>query len=215
MSPLKTTNEDAKEMKMTFERFEYDIHHLQNEDVSKDMINKFIGELSQYLAEYDGETSDKVIIFAFSGHGTDSDRIVTSDADLISLGEEIVQPLVSNSSLKIPKLFFIDACRGNQELKAKSGDKQSKSIHDVAKSFKKNEGNFRIEYATIPDHVSYSGTDESKWMPVLARALREEDDSFQNVVAKANKKVHDRVPTQQCESVDRLNMGPLYLKIRE
>lgn len=201
-------------MRLTFERFNYDIHQLQNKDVSKDAINTLIDEISQYLAEYDGETSDKIIIFAFSGHGTKLDQIVTSDADLVSVGEKIVQPLVTNSSPKIPKLFFIDACRGSQELKSNNGD-QTKSIHEVAKDFKNHEGNFRIEYATIPDHVSYAGRDESKWMPVLARTLREEDDSFQNVVAKANKRVHERVTNQQCESVDRLNTGPLYLKTNE
>ena len=202
-------------MRLTFERFDYDIHQLQNKDVSKDTIKTLIDEISQYLAEYDGDTSDKIIVFAFSGHGTELDQIVTNDTDLVSVGEEIIQPLVTKSSPKIPKLFFIDACRGNQELKSKDGNNQSKSIHEVAKGFKNHEGNFRIEYATIPHHVSYAGKDESKWMPVLARTLREENDSFQNVVASANKKVHERVTKQQCESVDRLNTGPLYLNSRE
>ena len=43
--------------------------------------------------------------------------------------------------------------------------------------------NYRIDYATIPDHEPCAGRFESKWMPVLARKLRETDDTLQNIAA--------------------------------
>ena len=52
------------------------------------------------------------------------------------------------------------------------------------------------------------------WMPKLARALRTQEDCLQVVAARVKKEVHDNLDDvlQQCESVDRLNTGPLYLK---
>lgn len=88
------------------------------------------------------------------------------------------------------------------------------SYHE-RKGFRKNEGNYRIDFATIPDHVFY----ESNWMPELAEKLRDmRKDSLQNVVAfvsreidKRNEREHEHSCIQLCESRNRLVTGPLYL----
>ena len=46
---------------------------------------------------------------------------------------------------KIPKLFFIDANRGLQ------------TQTPISKTAIEDEGNYRIDYSTIPDHVACSG----------------------------------------------------------
>lgn len=208
---MEGTNADAEEMEITFKRLGYDIHKLQNKDATEDAINTLVEQAAQYLKEYKGKTSDKVIMFAFSGHGSSSDTIITSDGISLFLWRDIIKPLVYNSDIRIPKFFLIDACRGNEKLTAKDASHQHKSLNDQFKGVLKEEANFRIEYATILNHQSYIHDFESAWMPVLARKLREDDDSFQNIAAKVHKKVQER-QLQQCESVDRLNLGPIYLK---
>ena len=84
------------------------------------------------------------------------------------------------------------------------------SLQDYEKSFARVQANYRIDYATIPDHVAYAGEYGSKWMPLLARKLRKMDDTLQNIAAVVRGEVF-RKHVQQCETVDRLH-GPLKLR---
>ena len=231
---LPGTENDAAEMKQTFERFGYDIIQLKNENATYYAILKELRKISIYLSEYNGGTADKVIIFAFSGHGTTFDCMITQDFRKLSLTVDIIPLLVYHLGVvDIPKLFFIDACRGSQQLK--SCDVEESLVDDIscdveeslvddmkkfdaqiskniqAKGFKEQESNYRIDYATIPGHVAYCGPKESKWMPVLARKLREENDSIQNIAAMVKQEV---AKWQQAETLDRLKTGILYLHKR-
>ena len=72
---LSATNRDADEMKMTFEQFDYDIHQLKNGGATKRTVTALLKQASDFLSQYGGEIENKdgekkVIIFAFSGHGT-------------------------------------------------------------------------------------------------------------------------------------------------
>ena len=201
-------------MRRTFEEFGYSIHQLQNERATENLIKDLLEDVSQSLGQYTG----KVIVFAFSGHGTNYDRLLTNDGKLISLKKDIIDPILNYSRTDIPKLFFIDACRGSDELKLKyvdqSGGDVPKFIEDYEKGFRRLEVNYRIDYATIPDHVSYAGRYESKWMPRLARKLRETDDTLQNIAADVKKEVYQTDSRQQCETLDRLN-GRLSLYVKK
>ena len=203
-------------MKETFTMLSYDIHQLKNEEAQERSIQKLLENLHEYLKTYSNEVtnedgSKKVIVFAFSGHGKEekSDRdsvaIVTYDDKLLSLKGDIMERVgvgLPSPVYKIPKLFFIDACRGPNKVTMKD-----------TKGFRENEGNYRIDFATIPDHVCY----ESIWMPELAEKLRDlRKDSLQNVVASVSKEIDKRNERehsciQLCESRDRLVTGPLYL----
>ena len=137
--------------------------------------------------------------------------------------KEIWLPLVTHKAVSdIPKLFFIDACRGTDRLKHKtkgeSDDSQKapdqKAVKEyVEKGFTEVDGNYRMDYATIPDHFAYT---DSKWMILLARALRDDDNSFQNIADEVKRSVHEDMEhqqyQQQCESENRLNTGALYLQ---
>lgn len=145
----------------------------------------------------------KAIMFVFSGHGDYPDRILSQDLEELHLITDIVQPLLGHPQiLHIPRLFFIDACRGEEHLKQA---KSKGAIEEVT--------NFRIDYSTIPRHVAF---DQSEWLPTLAKKLRS-NDSVQNIVANVNKEVfkrtqrQDKMSAQQGETtVDRLR-GALYL----
>ena len=196
------------EMKMTFEQFDYDIKQLKKATVPE--VTTLVNQLSKYLKGYKGaiynpDDGIKAIIFAFSGHGTKENLVLANDGEPLFL-KDIVEPLVVPNSIrdtcnKIPKLFFIDACRGKRDIEIKA--KGELDVNDV-------EGNFRIEYATIQDHIAFADGDESVWMPVLARQLRQSNDTYQNVIATVNCKVYRQL-SQWPQVQGQLICGPLTL----
>ena len=214
MTSLNATNTDADEMKTTFEQFDYDIHQLKNGEATKHAVITLLEQISNYLSRYSGGKHNKggrrkVVIFAFSGHGTshgtNQDQIKTQDGELLFLMEEVVYPLVRQSAVKrIPKLFIIDACRGSDHLEHR---RIGKGVVEV-------ETNYRIDYATIPGHVSFASGNESMWMPQLARLLREEDDTYSNIVDRVNEVVYEQEQVQP-EAINRLHVGTLKLYYKQ
>ena len=227
---LSGTNDDAELMKKAFLHFNYNIHQLKNGEATKENIEFLVDRVSDYLEEYDGENQEqKVIIFAFSGHGGEGDKIVAHNGE-ISVNDKIVKPLTKHNAVaRIPKLFLIDACRGKLTLVKEKTSDDEHALHT--------EGNYRIEYSTIPHFQSFmnpDGTPGSRWMALLAETLEygpkslqhiadeekktlPQDCSFQYTAAWVRMEVHMKQlvkkvqKMQQCMSVCRLNTGPLYL----
>jgi hypothetical protein len=212
-SPLKEehlpgTEMDFTKMKAAFDQFGYNVHTLQNSEATVNAVDDLMNRISSELKHHGQDSctcNEKVIVFAFSGHG-DKDEILLHDGQ-VSLFGDILQYFRADNDyvFDIPKLFFINACRGKNELK------KSMARKDVMEE----EGNYRFDYATIPDCVSY---EETKWMVKLAEMLVhpvEGNDSLQNISAKVKKQVvnsgTEKVQLQQCESLDRLSTGPLNL----
>ena len=213
---LGSTNEDAVELTDTFMMLNYHIIPLKNEQVTESAVLGIVKQLSEYLKNYDGATDNgkdateitiaKAIVFAFSGHGIKDNVVLANNGDLIFL-RDVVQPLVDrdiigHNSDKIPKLFFIDACRTEStfELPEAKGDCD---VNDIR-------GNFNIEFATIYDHRAYTDS----WIFVLACELRRTDDTYQNVLAEAKKKTNERYKLQQAQTQGQLTTGrfKLYYK---
>ena len=206
---LPATNADADEMRKTFKQLGYDIHERQNENATESEIINLLTALNKYLIAYgaklkNSDGREKVIAFAFSGHGRPDDEVdkdsvslLTYDQKKLSLKRDIMKHVLGIQHVfEIPKLFFIDASRGLQ----------TQTI--IRKAAIADEGNYRIDYSTIPDHVACSRG--IKWMTELACKLRgEKMQSLQNVVAIVKKSVQEG--GEQCESIDRLTTGPLYL----
>ena len=198
---LPQTENDAKQMREMFEQFEYDIHQLAGEDATLFNIDQLVKGVTNVLKTYNGsavnpDDNKKVIIFAFSGHGTEDNQIITNDRELIHL-HDIVGPLVNPEFVQakpIPKLFFIDACRGRVK-------------DDMTGAIK---GNYCIEYATLQDHQAATIGPESAWMPVLANKLKRRNDTYQNVVADVKREVAEE-GHQQAQSIDNLTVGKFKL----
>ena len=228
---LSGTNEDARLMEEAFVHFNYDIHKLANGEATETNINSLVERVSAHLKCYDGTQEQKVIIFAFSGHGGDEDQIIANDFKRISVYDKIVKPFTEHKAVaRIPKLFLIDACRGKFTLVDKTLDDE-RTLHT--------EGNYRIEYPTIPHFKAFMNTDGtpgSRWMTILAKTLINgpkslqhiadeeketlpQDCSFQHLAAWVRMEVYEKQKAndkqqcdmQQCMSVCRLNTGPLYL----
>ena len=206
-------------MKETFEQFDFNIVQLQNKEVTEHAVLTLVEQLSTYLKNYNGATvnkgesrdaadSDKpvkAIVFAFSGHGTNDNILLANDGDPIFL-RDVVKPLVDPSivgypsdsasigptSHLIPKLFFIDACRGKNTIKVPEV-KGDTDVNDI-------QGNFNIEFATIDDHRAFTDS----WIPVLLRELRRDNDTYQNVLAKVKGKAYKRNKLQQAQTQGQL-----------
>ena len=204
--PITATNIDAYEMRKTFEYLNYVVHQLQNEEATLARILTLLKHVSHDLHKYSGPVDDdKVIIFAFSGIGKSdgSDKIITVDGQQLDFIDDIVTPLMPEAVNHIPKLFFVDACRGSQQLLLPHYSIPSGSMRICGI-------NCRMEYATMAGHAASAKQD--LWMSKLARALREQKDSFQNIADCIKREVYiETMGEQQCESVNRLNTGPLRL----
>ena len=139
-----------------FTQFDYNVHQLPSEQVTSSNIRQLVQQVENYLRSYNGaainpDSNKKAIIFAFSGHGAEN-QIQTNDRELFPL-PDIVRPLVNPQFVlahSIPKLFFIDACRGSSW---KVDDSSLKAI----------KGNYSIEYATIEGQPAAALGPESEW----------------------------------------------------
>ena len=155
-----------------------------------------------------------VVAFVFSGHGDEGDLLYGEDGGDVHLNSQIVKPLAEERELgNIPKLFFIDACRGENELKPVV--KTKKKAQDLITV----EGNYYVAYSTIPKHVAYMKPDDemsgSAWMQILAKNLQERSESVSDIVESTSKELWEKYKeiniVQQTETVSRLHCGPLRL----
>ncbi len=99
-----------------FEELQYSVVKLLN--ASRKTIIEVIKAVAVHfpaaMVYDDNDLRYKRIVFCFSGHGDKNDHIHTADGE-IDINSEIVWPLLPTKCkrlLHIPKLFFIDACRG-------------------------------------------------------------------------------------------------------
>ena len=106
--------------------------------------------------------------------------------------------------VKIERIPIINMCRGSDHLDHR---RIGKGVVEV-------ETNYRIDYATIPGHVSFASGNESMRMPQLARLLREEDDTYSNIVDQVNKVVYEQDQVQP-EAINRFHVGTLKLHYKE
>lgn len=162
------------------------------------------------------------IAFVFSGHGLEKNHLYAQDGKTVKI-EQIVEqflprraPAIGN----IPKLFFIDACRGDQDmhsitvpkgvsgLKAKGGNNISLEVPP--------EGNYLLAYSTMPCYRSYEFKGEGGiWMTTLAGRLRvaaERGESIEDILTAVNEDLIQRYQSpewknkvQQPEKISRLN----------
>ena len=186
----------AETMRNTFDKLGYQIYAEYN--VKSDNITSLLQFVGEHLKKYDGKTknddgSEKVIVFAFTGHGGPAEGKECSDplqlametcdekddkTDRFYLKSDVMQSICVEEVADIPKLFFINACRGgNKFYKVPDAEQGNIAV----------ERNCRIEFSTIPGHKAFAG---KEWMPELARTLlSEENKSVQQVAAIVRKKI--------------------------
>ena len=191
LSRLDGTTTDGDKMGKAFEFFGFVCIRAKN------LLAEDITELVKIVTSCEALANCKCIAFIFSGHGKQG-AILGEDNDiysgLVDIEDDIIKPLTNAPFIaKAPKLFFIDACRGNEgaqsgkdsgkesdkdagpitwrSAKLSKGDEDSGSSHSA--------GNFIIGYATMTGYKSYLRGDSAEgsiWMPLLADELQRNPD---------------------------------------
>jgi hypothetical protein len=162
---------DVENLKHTLEYLEFELKFFQNFTKSQ------IEQVMQEQASVDHSNSDCFLCVVMS-HGNE-DKIVTSDNKVMSF-EEIMAPIKSCASLSDkPKLFFFQACRGDNELvnprersRSDSGASTSSaegmtdsainsdSLDTNKKTRSNAESDLLVYNATLPKHYAF-GTENS------------------------------------------------------
>ena len=227
--PLEGADKDATRMREALQSFSFEIVLLQNERATEAGIKETLESISSSLSQYK-DVQGKVIIFVFSGHGDSGNTIVSQDEKELSLQDDILPCIANENTLETPKLFFIDACRGEKYMQVKSKKFKGRSseqqrLLDLQIGL---QTNYRIDYATIEDYVAYADGTGSMWLAKVAEHLKDKKKkrSLQEIMAEVNKEVWQKVAhikiedenekkkipvKQQPHTEDRLNCGILYL----
>ncbi len=210
-SPLPGTYQDAMKMKKAFSDLQFATHLEHN--VIKDRMEKLAAE----AAKSKFTNSYRCIAFVFSGHGQDANHIISEDEMLVNIQELINQFLPVSAPVigRIPKLFFIDACRGADRM---VGLLIPKGFKPSDKMTVPPEGNFLVAYSNMPGYVSYEvqgGAGSSGgglWMSTLAKYLPTSDEDIGATLTLVNKELmgrfqskHGAKAIQQPEYMSRLN----------
>ena len=213
---LYDTHEDGRVLKETFEFLQFTTHWQKNA-TEREMKN-LVREINSLKHPNYHAHGYRCIVFAFSGHGGDEDVLIGQDDGQIHLQNDIITQLALNGSIaEIPKLFFIDACRGKAR-KGKTSTPQDDVEKDTAKCgatemtdadrltlaqiITELEGNFLVGYATLSKKQAFMNLRRSDshrkddkergsvWMQELAKELRESNDSVQNIMDAVIQKIY-------------------------
>ncbi len=224
LPPLAGTKKDAQQMASAFKTL--NIVTLCEHNLTRARLMQLVYETAQ-STNYPREST--CIAFVFSGHGYERNHLYMQDGKKVKI-EQLVEQFLPRKAPKIaniPKLFFIDACRGDQEmhsitvpkgiagLKVRGGKSISLEVPP--------EGNYLLAYSTMPCYRSYEFQGEGGiWMTTLARRLRaaaDRGESIEDILTAVNEDLIQRYQShewktqvQQPEKISRLNkrvyLGP-------
>jgi len=212
---------DVQNLQHTLEYLEFELKLCQN--FTKSQIEQ---EIKEMASSVDHTNSDCFLCVVMS-HGNE-DKIVTSDNKLMSF-EEIMAPIKQCSSLSDkPKLFFFQACRGENEIKKHiktrpdSGEskssgqditdnlpKDNKSISNSSNTNKKTEISTKTDLlvynATLPDHYAF-GT-EAEGTHFIKSVCEVFNDAYKNVpnnlpLSQMITKINQRVENTEIQVAD-------------
>ena len=197
---LSGTVKDGEKMNSAFQFLK--LATIWQRNVTGGKLVQLLSDISRYPSY---PTSYKCIAFVFSGHGLDANQLYMQDGSLITV-QSIVESLLPKRARQlgtIPKLFFIDACRGNRELSKEAiivPRHAGPSSGRVQETLQKGgvdaticvppEGNFLIAYSTMPYYRSYELKGEGGlWMKNLAEKLCTSNQSIQDILSETNKEL--------------------------
>ena len=223
-SHLHTLNgayKDGENMYQAFKHLKFATHWECN--VTDQRLMQLIYDATHYCSYHQLENY-KCIAFVFAGHGCAMDHIYMQDEELVSI-TNIVQSFLPRSAPHIailPKLFLIDACRGNKVINPVLVPRGSaeipqenaveRGVTEVSKLRLPPEGNYLIAYSTMPEHKSYEQFGEgSIWITILAEKLCTSHASIEDILTEVNEKMMEKYqtflkcPMQQPEKTSCLN----------
>ena len=164
-------HKDGDEMDKTL----VDVHNFARYRV-KNLSAKRMSDLFAYTAQCRYPKSYKYIAVVFSGHGKKG-ALIGNDGLSVDVNKQVVDPFEPSENPKnmdIVKLFFFDACRGEFDMQRAL----PKGLPPGPEL-----GNYLIAYATTEGYVSWATASGSYWMVELAKRLRTERASVQDLVS--------------------------------
>ena len=165
-------------------------------------------EALQAAASYPYPGTYEWIVVMFSGHGkcfvdsgcqeSELSLLYAQNGKTISVQfiVDLFQPKSSSLNGKIPKLFFIDACRGKEEtdsvLVSRGETNQCLQIH-IPRGGKTletlrlpSECNTLVGYSTLPRKIAYEADNGGLWMSFLLDRLEKQDNSVVEILTEVN-----------------------------
>lgn len=192
MATLRGTSNDAQLMKESLLELNYAVVYKHN--ICRMDLLSLLDEAASASFPY----NLKRLVFAFSGHGTKDNDMLMQDGEPVNM-EFVVSKFLPASKphlSSIPKLFFIDACRGkkidtgvtvakcNDSAAVPRGGKVLESVRFPS------EGNFLVAYSTSSGYEAYEFSDRGGlWMTVLANKLVSEDKSIVDILTDVNQEL--------------------------
>ena len=192
---LSGARKDGTRMQRTFEGLQ--IATLWRENVSSGDLRGLL----QQIATLSPPRTYESISFVFSGHGGAGDVLFMQDGSKMHM-QEIVNAFLPSRARNvgnIPKLFFIDACRGSETFQPvvvpRTGGKnvadrpqrtgtRDRGATDMKTVFVPPAGNTIIAHSNISKNRVLESKDGGVWMKTLARRLAESRESIENVLTE-------------------------------
>ena len=213
---LSGTFKDGERLKKAFEALKFDVYWKRNKN------QEYIQQLWREINSFDFEPVKhyKCIAFAFSGHGEPEGlegKLIMQDGTKIDICEDFISPVLPGKAPKIgdvPKIFFIDACRGDDVMETVDAPRQvtdkgspngsssasQKGCHEIELRRLPKEANFLVTYSTLPGYRSndYVGKG-SLWLEILARHLQVNPASIENLLTDVNTELLAHYETNKLE----------------
>ena len=199
---LPGARKDFETMKRTFEKLKFATLPILNpsRDELTQVILAAVSTQVQYPKTPDPQAYGR-LVFYFSGHG-DQKYIYTHDG-VVDLQSEVFTPFLPGTSphlAKIPKLFFIDACRGSgtdkgvrirvcppEHFRARGGGGEER-VTSI--------GNYLLACSTQPDMKAFENREGGFWTQEIARQLCDPNNielSVHDVLSKVNESLIDQM----------------------
>ncbi|XP_074656845.1 uncharacterized protein LOC141910044 [Tubulanus polymorphus] len=148
-------------------------------------------------------------VCAILSHGEKGDKVMGKDCNTVRV-EELIEPFKGNACEALagkPKLFFIQACRGDGTDGGVVADSMTIDANEGLRI--PNEADVLIAYATIPGYVAWRNEEEGSWyIQTLCEVLKERSRSLDlvkmltlvgdKVAAKVNKKENNEYKQMPC-----------------
>ena len=214
---LPGTIEDGNRLKTAFEKLHFDVHWEPNATLDK--LQQLMCKLRDL--EHESVKHYKCIAIVFSGHGVTGGELIAQDGKRFDTCRDFITPVLPGKAQKIggiPKIFLIDACRGDNKTEtvkvpkiatgkgnAAEGDSESprlkpegdpvpqrKGGYEIPLQDLPKEGNFLVAYSTLPGCIAneYKGQMKgSLWLDIIARELPEKDETVENLLTDVNEEL--------------------------
>ena len=178
------TSKDADAMCNALSNLQYTVIPLQN--VTKPQLVEVMSQITTLLSYY--SCSYKRLVFVFAGHGAKNDFLCTQEGEELNLYDELIAmwlPEKCPHLAHIPKIYFIDACRGTKTDKGCTVLSRGGKPISSQMRFPSN-GNYLVASATTPGHKSYETEGGGRWLCNVSKMLLKSDKSILDILTEVN-----------------------------